>query len=208
MDRFYVLQSGFVTQEATQLVRSEEADLSLKDRLYAGDRRVSDTENYYDEEVEHLFLSWQKDDALIRRFEFRERILKAAIRLFRGRNANIADWISLQMDKRTVGYLHRRFLKDVLASVLLKQPKSTDNYTYHRLLKAGGGSTNLKTGQDSANGELRDFVRKQTTADLTEILCRWTKDTRGFGDLIHTLHVIFGRRTGYAGTSSNTGIEA
>lgn len=204
--RAFTLQSGFVTQEATKLIRSEVAPLSFKDSLYTGGLKQSDTENYYDEDVEKLFQLWHKDDGIMRRFEFREEVLQVALRLFSGRAGNITEWLSLQMKQRSVGYLHRRFLKECFSSALNNKQKSTDNYTYHRLLKAGGNDELVPTGSDNSNHELELYIQRGTNAMVTNILAQWTNDIRGFGDLLHSLHVIFGRRSDASAVSSNTGV--
>lgn len=203
----FVLQSGFVTLDASKLVRSESVSLSFKDQLYMDGRRPGDTENYYDEEVEKLFQLWHKDDSLIRRFEFRELILEAAIRLFAGRSKNMAEWINVQLSQRTVGFLHRRFLKECLVTALDNKAKTMDNYTYYRLLRAGGNDELTQTQRDSANSDLMMFIKNADDVSLTSILSRWTNDLRGFGDLLHSMHVIFGRRSDNSRTSSNTGVN-
>lgn len=205
--RTFILQSGFVTQEATRLIRSEATTLSFKDSLYAGGLKQLDTENYYDEEVEKLFQAWYKDDSIMRRFEFREEVLQAAVRLFNGRAGNMTEWIALQLKQRSVGYLHRRFLKECLASAINNMQKSMDNYTYHRLLKAGGNDELVSTGSDSSNRELESYIKNGTNAKVSSILTYWTNDVRGFGDLLHSLHVIFGRRVDASAVSSNTGVN-
>lgn len=196
MSRVFILQSGFVTMLGTYLNRSEEADLSFKDSLYATDYRVIDTENYYDSGVESLFHQWRHDNNVMLKFEFREAVLKLALRLFH--SGTIMPWLRLQLSQRTVGYLHRKFLKEVLASVLNKEPKTLDNYQYYRLLSVSKDTAMSVMDDKDVDDLLKEYVKQNTSSNVTDLLYMWTKDVHGYADLLSTLHVIFGRRHGYS----------
>lgn len=202
MSKLFILQSGFVTHEASQLTKVDEIDLTFNDSLYQG-RSAADTENYYDEGVEKLFQQWHKDNTLMNRFEFRELILENAFRVFKSKQKSIEPWIRLQMPQRTVGYLHRKFLKDSLRFILDGVPMSMDNYSYYRLLSAQNGSHHLQHGDDRSNEELQNYIAKNHSTELTYVLSNWTRDIKGFNDLLMSIHVIFGRRRGQVSVPRN-----
>ncbi len=65
MSRVFVLQSGFVNTVADKLVRSADKDISFRDSLFVLDYSVTDTSNYYDEEVEQLFQQFRRDNSVL-----------------------------------------------------------------------------------------------------------------------------------------------
>lgn len=202
MTRVYVMQSGFVTANPEKLVRSKEQDLTFKDSLYVQDYRVQDTDHYFDEEVESLFTRWWKDNSLMARFEFREAVLKAALRtLSFNRSIDLLAFVSLQLQQRSVGYLHRRFLRDLLNYVLCAEPKSMDNLTYYRLLVADQTLHPEMKDSSDIERELNQFKTDGYDRRLNRIVLDWTRDIDGFSDLLATLHVIFGRRHGSTGVA-------
>ena len=200
MTRVFVLQSGFVTTVADKLVRSADKDISFRDSLFVLDYRVTDTSNYYDEEVEQLFQQFRRDNSVVEKFEFREGILKTFYRLFK--SETIVPWLRLQMEQRTVGHLHKRFLRDVLNHALTSKAREMENYQYYRLLLASEISRNAPHKADDTDEVLRVFIDGNYSNLVTDIACKWTKDVRGITDLLGVLHVLFGPRHGPVSVAS------
>lgn len=201
MDRVYVLQSGFVTMAPESLVKTSEPNLTFKDSLYVLDYRVQDTDNYYDEEIETLFQSFRKNNELLRRFEFREAILRAAYRVFK--SDTIVPWLRLQLSQRTVGYLHRQFLKETFQKVSGGSKRNTDCFQYYRLLSAGEMSRHMPQTQKDPQPLLEEYVRIGKSTLLSDLLLEWTPDMEGVSDLLSSLHVIFGCRHGSSSVAMN-----
>ena len=195
MTKLFLLQSGFVTPNATFLVKEDEHDLSVRDKLYLADTRISDNTSYYDESIEKLFNVWHKNNGHIRKFEFRQEILAAAFRVFKFNSPSIAPWLRLQLTQRTVGYLHRKYLKETMAFVFFQNLREMDNYTYYRLLNPDGDNDVFQTGLEDPDMAIREFV-KDESVNLTDVMNSWTRNTASFIDLLITMHVIFGRRPG------------
>ena len=157
-----------------------------------------DPTGFYDEEVTSLFSQWRKDENLIHDFNFREKTLKVAMRAFD--TLNLADWVSTQHSQGTVQFLHRRFLKEMLARALHGKAKTVENHQYYRLLTRAPSSG--KIPDTGSPGEIDDsFIDafkvdgRTGSAHLPTIIARWTEDLDGLCDLLATLNVIFGQRT-------------
>lgn len=198
MGTLFILQSGFQTPDTTRLVRNQNKDLSFKESLYASEFDSVDTDNYYDDTVEKLFSRWNKDNALMRRFEFRQEILETALRVFATPSGMITDWVAIQQKQRTVGYLHRKFLQEMLLRATNVESKTLDNQTYYRLLQAQESNNHIQGRQDGSDEALGKYVKNHSVL-LVDVLRSWTRDIDGFCDLLSTIHVIFGHRRGFLG---------
>ena len=195
MSKLFLLQSGFVTPNATFLVKEDDHDLSIRDKLYLSDTRIVDHTSYYDEKVEKLFHLWHQNNEIIRKFEFREEILETAFRVFQFKSASILPWVRIQIGQRTVGYLHRKFLKETLAYATIGKAREMENYTYYRLLSYEDDNSVFQTGKEDPDAVLKDFV-SEGSVNLVDVINNWTRSTVLFVDLLVTLRVIFGRREG------------
>lgn len=195
MSKLFLLQSGFVTPNATYLVKEDDRDLSIRDKLYLADTRIVDHTSYYDEKVEKLFNLWHQNNGIIRKFEFREEILETAFRVFQFKSSSILPWVRIQLGQRTVGYLHRKFLKETLAFAMIGAQREMENYTYYRLLSYEDDNSVFQTGKEDPDALLKDFV-SDGSVNLVDIIDNWTRTTVSIVDLLVTLHVIFGRREG------------
>jgi hypothetical protein len=200
MSRVFVLQSGFVTTVADKLVRSADKDISFRDSLFVLDYRVTDTSNYYDEEVEQLFQQFRRDNSVLEKFEFREGVLRTVYRLFK--SETIVPWLRLQMEQRTVGYLHKRFLRDVLENILLGKAREMENYQYYRLLLASEISRNAPHKPDDTEELLKVFIDSAHSNLISDILYSWTGTMRGVADVLGVMHVLFGPRHGPVSVAS------
>jgi hypothetical protein len=194
MTRVHTLQSGFVTKDSSRLIRNEEEKLNIQDSLYRPDYRTSDTENYYDEGVEALFKQWRDDNAIMSRFEFREALIKTALRVFG--SVSIIPWLSVQLTSPSVRYLHRKFLSETMASVLNKEPRTLDAYQYYRLLTVYKDTQFTAMNDKDVDKALKEYIKNASSSSV-DMVCSWTKDVHGLCDMLNTLHVIFGRRHGF-----------
>ena len=193
MTKLFLLQSGFVTPNTSYLIREKAREMTLRDSLYQNDSRINDSNNYYDEIVERLFQLYHKDNSLLRTFEFREEILETALRVFSFNSPSIGAWIYLQLSQRTVGFLHRRYLKETINFAGLREPRAMENYTYYRLLNSNVDSNGFKTTMPDPTPELKEY-NLNGSALLTDFIQRWTRDVKGIADLLVSMHVIFGDR--------------
>lgn len=195
MKPVFILHSGFVTTDSSKLLRSTIEDKGIRKMVIQPSSLGEDPDSYYDSEVTGIFNQWRKDEDLIRNFEFRETLLKVALRAFD--DQSFGRWIELQHAQGGVGYLHRRFIKEVVGRIFSEQAKTMDNYQYYRLLSREPFSTKFPDTNVSSvlsTDYLDTFIKSGQGSFLPDVLTEWTKDTDGVVDLICTLNVIFGRR--------------
>ena len=195
MKPVFILHSGFVTTDSSKLLRSTIEDKGIRKMMIQPSSLGEDPDSYYDSEVTGIFNQWRKDEDLIRNFEFRETLLKVALRAFD--DQSFGRWIELQHAQGGVGYLHRRFIKEVVGRIFSDQAKTMDNYQYYRLLSREPFSTKFPDTNVSSvlsTDYLDTFIKSGQGSFLPDVLTEWTKDTDGVVDLICTLNVIFGRR--------------
>ncbi len=195
MKPVFILHSGFVTTDSSKLLRSTIEDKGIRKMVIQPSSLGEDPDSYYDSEVTGIFNQWRKDEDLIRNFEFRETLLKVALRAFD--DQSFGRWIELQHAQGGVGYLHRRFIKEMVGRIFSDQAKTMDNYQYYRLLSREPFSTKFPDTNVSSvlsTDYLDTFIKSGQGSFLPDVLTEWTKDTDGVVDLICTLNVIFGRR--------------
>jgi len=196
----HILQSGFLAWPTTDLVKIDAEDTSFKNSLYTPDYQVIDTENYYDKGVEALFSQWRKDNSLITHFEFREAVILSALRVFRDKS--IVPWIRLQLSQSSLSYLHRKFLSEVFRSAIDNTAKTMENMQYYQLLRPTLSAPTTPADERDVTGILSSILKGNTSDLVADILVRWTEDLDGVLDLLSTLHVIFGRRSGAANVAT------
>ena len=195
MKPVFILHSGFVTTDSSKLLRSTIEDKGIRKMVIQPSSLGEDPDSYYDSEVTGIFNQWRKDEDLIRNFEFRETLLRVALRAFD--DQSFGRWIELQHAQGGVGYLHRRFIKEMVGRIFSEQAKTMDNYQYYRLLSREPFSTKFPDTNVSSvlsTDYLDTFIKSGQGSFLPDVLTEWTKDTDGVVDLICTLNVIFGRR--------------
>lgn len=199
MSKAYMLQSGFLAWPTSDLVKSEAKDPNFKADLYTPDYQTSDTENYYDKGVEALFTQWRKDDRMVDHFEFREAVILTAYRVFREKS--ISPWLRLQLSQSSLSYLHRKFLTESLGSAIRNVAKTVDNFQYYRLLRPTVSSITTPSQDRDVTGVLSTLLHADDNTMLSDIVFKWTVDIDGVADLLSTLHVIFGHRSGISTVS-------
>lgn len=197
-----MLQSGFVTPATDMLVKTPQATQTFREKLFQ-DPRIKDNDFYYDKGVETLYQRWDQDNNLMQRFEFREEVMKTAFRVFTLKTPNICEFVRLQLTQDTVGFTHRKFLKDMIDSASWGRDKSMENYTYFRLLNALANTEIVNAKKTPAEDDLRDYTKDMESGALDRLLFRWTRDMNGFCDLLCSLWVIFGQRNA---TTRNVGV--
>lgn len=199
----YVLQSGFVSDDAENMDRTGgNESSSIRDALYQKSYAVADNIHYYDKSVDSLYRQRRADNELIKRFEFREEVLVRAYEVF-GKKSFL-DWVRLQIDQYTVGFLHRQFLMETVRFALTGEPRTTECSQFYRLLLATNASRKTLSSDRHAGQSLKDLVgeRDATGFVMSDLLANWTQDVSGFDDLLSTMYVIFGRRQGISSVAT------
>lgn len=144
--------------------------------------------------VENLFSKYIRAEGNINYSVFREQIFKAAMDLFGGRDFYF--WYQAQKASPLYGDYQKRFLEDTI--LYLKTGKRELS------LVSWGTLITVSADLDPAGPEskfvneffgesiLGDGQRIAKNRDIVDILQLWWSKPAGVGDLLYTLHILFG----------------
>lgn len=145
------------------------------------------------ENVENLFRQYINGSASMGDARFRKKVLITALTAF---GTPFFDyWFVQQLHSPSSGDLHRAFLDDTI-KFIREGRRDQALETWASLLDfTDSGEVNTQVSEYAAeffgistNGQQR--IRRMSS--LNEIIQDWTSKPNGFGDLLHTLHVLFG----------------
>lgn len=131
-------------------------------------------------------------------FEFREKILLAALRAFG--TDNFYEWCKLQEQSPFYTDMHRRFLIDTLEFINTGH-RSMNVQTWSRLIEArevGVNDRNIRVNFDNyfnisaPNENGLTTIENKPGVDLNKVIWHWTKAPNGVEDLIASLQIFFG----------------
>jgi hypothetical protein len=192
MARGYILQSGFVTTDPSSLNKAKEVKSTLRERLHAPSLHIQDTDHYYDEGVEQLYQRYHANPQLVKEFEFRELLIETLYRLYGEKG--FFDWAKLQLTQRSVTFLHRRFLLDTVCFASREHRRKMEPYTYFRLLQAAAPVPYPSRDEGKVEADARQLFTNGFPLTTESLIVKWTRDYAAIGDLIESLHVIYGLR--------------
>lgn len=195
MQTYPILQSGFIGIREKGLKRPDPIEPSFRDAVIFKESKSPLSKYKYSPTVKHLFLNWNSDPSLLKDFEFRAKIIKAAFESF-GTN-NFYQWGVLQDEKPTTSDLHNAFILETLDYLMLDVPRKIHNSIWIRLLEADERPSSVKIDitkhfrQESSNYDAFDV---KLPFKLEGIILKWVQKERGFEDLLLSLYIIFGDR--------------
>ena len=194
MKRFVILQSGFITPEVTGLILPAEKKPDLSSVIIKPNRHVN-TEYYFAQELDTLYMTYMTNDHRSHSFEFRERYLKEIIRLID--DVSFYKWISYQIESPKINDTNVQFLLDTL-NFIAGTGRSIDVVTWAGLVEAQTGSVNRRHLKDL----LQCYFGMQSNTliyngpiiatELTKVLSTWLTRPNGFKDLFVSMGIIFG----------------
>lgn len=188
MEKFAILQSGFVTDNLSRVERSEDTSIDFKSFILNKAYYRDSSKFFYFPIVNNLYRDYTNDNNLLNDIEFRERIIKVFFQVFD--NKNIYEWIVMQNDFAPITSLHKQFILDTFEYVCgIKNSRSTPLSQWISLLTVQDSKKefNLK----SILGEDNKYVK----IPIIELLDYWLSLPNGFDDLLITLFVLFGDRS-------------
>lgn len=114
MQRYAILQSGFISVPHGDLV------LPIKDpinetinNVLQGKTNVEPPQKYhYDKTITDLYHQYTENHRVITKFEYRERLLQAALHAFSHNSLN--NWIDMQSKSEFFTFMHKEFILDTL----------------------------------------------------------------------------------------------
>jgi hypothetical protein len=200
MAAYPVLQSGFVALHTGGLTQPTPVNTSLREAIFFQQARDRFAEYYYSNEVAQLYEQWSHDSSVLKSFEYRESLLKVAMKVFGTKN--FATWLKHQSNKAPVSQLHKAFLLETLNYLTDVSPRSVDVTQWSRLLEA----SNINHHVDV---DLRQYFSTTTVEAMSEsvdeIIRMWSMRESGMLDMLLTLNVIFGPRPHRTAVSYSTG---
>lgn len=192
MNKFAVLQSGFISDLSKGLVHNEFIKDPFVDLALDKDHLKSKSHYFYFKEVDELYEEWSKNNTLIKTMEFREKIIKAAKNAFN--NISIYNWLNIQKYANTVTSTHVNFISETIDFVL-GSPRSIQTSQWIRLLEVSekAQSINLDIDKYFNKNNIQNQV-KFSSSLLTDFIVTWVSQPNGFEDMLLSLYVIFGDR--------------
>lgn len=194
-----ILQSGFYGYQDTELSRTQ---IDPMDAMLTGFKtgkfeQPVDNPYFCSEEVCALHLAFMTDRNNMRRFEFREKVLLAAMRLLSPKGKPVSSWFAMQAQPPGVSDLHIRFLIETLDFVAGKERTvSLDNWHSLLFVRRGidkNGSNCSREIRMRFEGFETNDPRRFLPHKIDRFLVEWTSRPGGFYDLLSTLNVFFGK---------------
>ncbi len=158
----------------------------LKNLQYNQTAYLADEKTHvYNEDVEILYSQYTKKSARTGTFEFHELILQAALAAFG--TQRFIEWIDVQTKSLNATHLHSRFLLDTLKFIETgKRDMVLENW--EPLL-----NSHALTGEwEEVLDDALALNKRMQIVDLRDVLRHWCCQPNGIGDLIVTLHILFG----------------
>lgn len=190
MEKFAILQSGFVTDNLSRVERSEDTSIDFKSFILNKAYYRDTSKFFYFPIVNNLHKEYTNDNNIINDIDFREKIIKVAFQVFD--NKTLSEWITMQNDFGILTQLHKQFLID------------TFNYAYNlniineRSMPISQWRSLLTVSDRNNEVSLNDTFgdnNNHIDTPMTETLSRWLSLPNGFEDLLMTLYIIFGDKT-------------
>lgn len=196
---FLELQSGFLGKASPNLIKPQEPDVSaIVKSAMVGGRIIKAIPQYYHQGVEDIVKEYEADPTTAFRFEFIERVIKAAFDAFGVES--LLPWFKMQKESPYLSSLHKSFLIETL-NFIDGAERNVNIGTWRTLLKA-----NPITPQDRQtpfpfdlylnvqNEGLSDSRYRYHYQSLSDTFTLWMSRPTGPMDLIRFLEVVFGDR--------------
>lgn len=193
--KYPILQSGFTALNEIGLVRPKNEPPTFSETILFVRTNKEYMPYFYSEDVTKLFNEFRGNAMIIRTFEFKEKILRAALANF---GPSIADWMRTQSRKPSFSYTHLQFLEKILPwTIDLNLVLPTDVAEPLRWIGIiGPGSGHNE--QFSVDAVMLDrFANDQSINMTTKALRNWVAREGGYESLLNFLFVIFGERTNH-----------
>lgn len=197
-----VLQSGFIASNLTGLRKPVVIDPSLRETVLFKGTKQPLANYYFSQEVSGLYFEWCANPKVLRDFDFRERLLRAAFRAFN--TTSFFRWLELQQDKPHYSDMHKQFIAETIEYLFLNKPRSIHVAQWHRLIEASSKTNRVKMDLRKYFGENNISGPQLIPTSLIKVINRWVTIQGGFEDMLISLFVIFGSRAGVSEITNTT----
>lgn len=143
--------------------------------------------------VESLYSAYIRNDDAVVTFEFKKKILQAALKAFGTSRFDL--WYFTQQESPAASELHGRFMRDTLKFIREgKRDMALETWADLIVINDHGGTIKTKTIEsDEFFGVSSNGVRRYPqNSKLTEVIQMWVSKPNGLEDLLGTLHILFG----------------
>lgn len=207
MEKYAVLQSGFVSKELDRLERSEDTSDDFRSVLLNKAYYKDESKYFYSPSVNNLFKKYNENNDIINNFDFRENIIKVAYQMFD--NTPFLYWLNMQKDFALVTSLHKTFINETLEYLYLGKSRYTSVSQWINLLNVPTNKTDINIlsnlyEETQSNGECLYFlinnlndkynITFEINKNFTHTLTTWLlkEGSEDYVDLLYTMYVIFG----------------
>lgn len=198
-----ILQSGFVSFDTTGLRKPEVPAPGLQDVMIFKVSRDPLAKYFFNQEITAIQREYQANPSLMRKFDFRERIIKICYKLFN--NNSFARWIEIQQGMSTYSDMHSVFIIETLDYIFSGKPRTISIFQWPRLLEASERTSEVKTNLVHYFGDGGAHVAK-FPRQLTPVVQMWLSWPEGFEDMMYFLYTVFGARSGMSAVTNSTKI--
>lgn len=195
--RLQIYPRGFLGVEQSQVIAKRETPFSQNYKQRQFSLSLIDTidkKRLGDSAIDALFTKYIHAEGNINSHAFRERVFKNTFRLMNGKSFYF--WYTSQRASPLLGDYQQRFLEDTL-SYLITGKRSVSIQTWDSLL-----TFTTQTDEPTPDSSImRDFFGERSDGtgekipknrNIVDVLQLWWEKPAGVGDLLHTLHILFG----------------
>lgn len=191
MDKYAVLQSGFLASSDADLFKNEFVRNPMVDYVLDKDHLKPKMYMFFNKEIDFIYNEWRAKPELLRDFDFRERVLKACFKAFNSKS--IYSWFIFQKNSEYFTELHNKFVTDTIRFTLGYR-REIQNVQWISLLEANIKDQAVLVSVDEYFDSEAKSGNAMASSSLVKFVKAWTSQPNGIEDLLVTLYVIFGDR--------------
>ncbi len=195
LDRYNVLQSGFICIENKKLKRPnyKDEDLEFDSYILNKPQRHDDNVYFYHSGIDYYYQEYKNDQRKALNFDFREKFLLEVFDALA--NTSLADWVYMQNENSNLTELHREFVLDMLNFIIAGKRKVSPESWDLLITK-----DNVYDKRHYTAIDLKDYFKAPSTSgdripiSAVGTVQTWLSKDMGFSDMIVTMGTIFGKR--------------
>lgn len=187
--RYPILQSGFLGLSSVGLTKELPKAPTFSDTILFTDINHEYDNLHYSEDITTLFNDWQSNFQVMKKFQFKERILEQAMKRF---GPSISEWLAFQSNKPSFTNTHKQFLGIMapwMENCLTSPGNPSEAIKWIGLIGPSQGN--------NVNFNVYDFISQNTSLVTPVTLCNWVSKEGGYESLLVFLYIVFGKRVGH-----------
>lgn len=205
MEKFAILQSGFVTSDFDRIEKSEDTAIDFRSLLLNKPYYKDDSKYFYYPIINNLYKQYNENNNIISNFDFKENVIKVAYQIFG--NTPFYQWLELQNKYAIISSIHKSFINETIEYLFLSKDRYRSIAQWINLLNVPTSKSDVKLlsnliEERQSNGEtiysyLNNLGDKYNITyaidrNFTNTLSIWLSRRDGHTDLLLTMYAIFG----------------